>query len=187
MEAWLLGKPTLLINPSGPDFIRSQIHDGSGVVRTVEELSEAIAEWLCTTRVERFEIREPRRRQLIRDTIQWDDGLNHVRVANMVAKMLRNPRPYRRPPLVSYLHWWGIHQLISLARVAPQIVPIRRLRRVPRLFSEAQLAAMQHRYYPQLAAFHERRAQSERERRITSETNCIVSEPARKAQQLSDP
>lgn len=175
LEAWLLGKPTLVINPSGPDFIRSQIHRGCGIVRTVEELSKAIAEWQCTGKIEQFEVKRPERRHIVRDIIQWDDGLNHVRVANVVAEMLQNPRPYKKPRLGSYLHWWGMHQLIRLAHIAPQIVPIRRLKRVPQLFSPAELAAMQNRYYPQLAAFHEQLTQRDYERAKLCETNCLTN------------
>jgi len=159
LEAWLLGKTTLMINPSGPDFVRTQIHQGAGVVQTAEELAAAISEWQCTDRVDQFEAREPERRRIIRDTIQWDDGLNHVRVARIVTEMLQNPRPYKRPTSSSYLHWWGIHRLIRMAHIVPQLVPIRRLRRVSHLFSLAELEAVKERYYPQLAAFHERRAQ----------------------------
>jgi hypothetical protein len=43
---------------------------------------------------------------------------------------------------------------------------------VPQLFSWEELAAMQDRYYPQLAAFHERLTQRDYEKAKQCATNC---------------
>lgn len=160
LEAWLLGKPTLLINPSGPDFIRSPLYQGADIVQTVQELSAAIAEWQQSGAIQRFDNRQPQRQGLIRDIIQWDDGFNHVRAARVVADMLESPRPYRRPVAAAYTRWWSVHQWIRLAHVAPALVPIRRLKQVPQRFSATQLAAMQAQYGPQLTAFHRQHNQA---------------------------
>ena len=42
LEAWLLGKQTAYINPSGPDFKRHDIYQGMPVFETYEQVREAL-------------------------------------------------------------------------------------------------------------------------------------------------
>lgn len=88
MEAWLLGKQTCLLNPSGRDFPRDVIADGSPAYADEAELASAIASFYENHELPGFAQREARRRSIIKETIQWDDGLNHVRAGNAILDVL---------------------------------------------------------------------------------------------------
>jgi|GEM_PF-520949 len=90
LEAWLMDKPTGLINPSGTDFLRDNLYLGSPNYSTVEELQKAIDEYYRSGNLVGFAEKEPERRKLIKDIVQWDDGLNHVRAGNEIISLLEN-------------------------------------------------------------------------------------------------
>ena len=88
LEAWLLGKQTLLINPLGADFMRSEIAFGSPIMRNAEEVQNAINEYNHQGRIKAFaELRE-RRKEIIQDVIEYDDGKNHIRAGEIVYDLL---------------------------------------------------------------------------------------------------
>lgn len=90
LEAWLLGKPTCLLNPSGRDFPRDKLNEGSPAFRTVEELQTMIDLHYSGAVIPDFAEREGVRKSLIKNVIQWDDGLNHVRAGNEIIDLLCN-------------------------------------------------------------------------------------------------
>ncbi len=90
LEAWLLGKPTILINPD-PDFVRNNLHLGSVKVKNVSELAHFIQEFYETGHIKIFfnpEL-EKNRQNLIADSIGFSDGLNHIRTTYFVDKSLK--------------------------------------------------------------------------------------------------
>ena len=91
LEAWLLGKTTFLINPTTTDFLRNSLHKGSPIVKTADEAQELIDEYFQNGYCERFMQLEGIRRKLIEDVIQYDDGKNHVRAANEIYKIYKQP------------------------------------------------------------------------------------------------
>lgn len=88
MEAWLLGKQTCLLNPSGRDFPRDIINEGSPVYINAEQVTSAIHYFYECGELPQFGERECDRRRVIQQTIQWDDGLNHVRAGNEILNLL---------------------------------------------------------------------------------------------------
>jgi hypothetical protein len=88
MEAWLLGKPTCLLNPSGRDFPRDKLNEGSPAFSSVDQLQRVLNEFYSGNEILGFEERLSTRRQLIKHVIQWDDGLNHVRAGNEIIDLL---------------------------------------------------------------------------------------------------
>lgn len=94
MEAWLLGKPTCLLNPSGRDFPRDKLNEGSPAFHSVDQLQRVINAFYSGNETTEFAERAGKRRQLIKGVIQWDDGLNHVRAGNEIIELLLSrPRP----------------------------------------------------------------------------------------------
>ncbi len=92
MEAWLLGKPTCLLNPSGRDFPRDKLNEGSSAFDSASQLQRVINALYSGGEITEFAERAERRRQLIKGVIQWDDGLNHVRAGNeIIDLLLREP------------------------------------------------------------------------------------------------
>lgn len=91
MEAWLMGKQTCLLNPSGRDFPRDMlVSEGSPAYVNAQELTHAIEHFYASAVLPGFLEREERRRQIIKQTIQWDDGLNHVRAGNAILNLLES-------------------------------------------------------------------------------------------------
>lgn len=90
IEAWLLGKPTILINPSGADFIRENHSDGCPKVKTLDEINTVIDEFYRTGKIESNEALKERRGEIINDIIGYDDGYNHRRAAELVFEQLKN-------------------------------------------------------------------------------------------------
>lgn len=88
MEAWLLGKPTCLLNPSGRDFPRDRLNEGSPAFSSASELQRFIDQFYADAEMPEFAERSGARQQLIKDIIQWDDGLNHVRAGNEIIDLL---------------------------------------------------------------------------------------------------
>lgn len=88
MEAWLLGKPTCLLNPSGRDFPRDRLNEGSPAFQSADQLQRMLNEYYSGTEIPEFTKRSSARKQLIKNIIQWDDGLNHVRAGNEIIDLL---------------------------------------------------------------------------------------------------
>ncbi len=89
MEAWLLGKQTCLLNPSGRDFPRDLVvSEGSPSYGDSRQLTAAISTFFASGVLPGFAERDEVRRRIIEKTIQWDDGLNHVRAGNEIIEFL---------------------------------------------------------------------------------------------------
>jgi hypothetical protein len=97
IEAWLLGRPTLFVNPSGGDFPRSKRYRGTPIVETLEDVDIALSEHESTARIAAFDERQQTRTQLLADTLQWVDGKNHLRAAHYIEQLLEATPDKRRP------------------------------------------------------------------------------------------
>ena len=92
LEAWLLDKKTFLINPTKSDFIRENVHKGSPIVKTYNEAQSIIDEFYTTGTMQRFESLQNTRDGIIKDVIEYGDGKNHIRAAEEILKVLRQPK-----------------------------------------------------------------------------------------------
>lgn len=102
MEAWLLGIPTGLLNPGGGDFPnRHAIHTGQPNFSNAEEWNDALRVFYSNGELPGFADKAGIREEIIRNTIQWHDGLNHVRFGNGLLDLLQVPSPFRDYQLVS--------------------------------------------------------------------------------------
>lgn len=115
IEAWLLDKQTALINPSGTDFPRANVHLGSPNFKDTNMLQEAIDTFYSTGKLPSFKSLEDDRKQVIKDVIQWDDGLNHVRLGNEIIDLLENGKNAKKQYAALFLF---IKQRI-IERIAP--------------------------------------------------------------------
>lgn len=87
LEAWLLGKETALINPSGADFKRQPLYRGSVPFTSAKDAGSAIDSWIAGEGLPGFAERAEMREQLIRGIIQWADGKNFMRAAWVLSCM----------------------------------------------------------------------------------------------------
>ncbi len=103
LETWLMGgKPTLLLNPD-PEFSRDELFKGSLVLRNYREFQNAIDEYYSTGRISAFEDPDlaENRSRLIKDTVGFGDGLNHLRASYYLKNVLEEIKPGKRPVKIS--------------------------------------------------------------------------------------
>ena len=91
MEAWLLGKPTLIIN-SDSDFKRVDIYKGSASVKNPTEMLYAFSQLLEENNLAYFEQESilKRRKAIIENSIGFSDGLNHMRIVKSFKPYLNS-------------------------------------------------------------------------------------------------
>ena len=87
LEAWLLDKPTCLLNPSGIDFIRDNLFRGSPAFMNADQLASALKNFCDSGVFPGFENLASVRDSIIKDSIQWADGFNHVRAGNEIIRV----------------------------------------------------------------------------------------------------
>lgn len=90
LEAWLLNKPTFLVNPSGGDFIRDITAQGSYIITESDLLSRVIGDY------ENFDKYFPassdvvvQRDKIISDVVGFSDGKNYLRASAEVLGLLK--------------------------------------------------------------------------------------------------
>lgn len=120
LEAWLMGKQTVLINPVPFTGNRSDIAYGSPVRSNYEELQQDIS----LGRVVGFEHLQEKRDEIIKRVIEYADGKNHVRAAEYIIEEFKK-EPERKP----VINCWIIVQLLK--ELAKMMIFYSFLRRIP--------------------------------------------------------
>lgn len=87
LEAWLLNKNTFLVNPSGSDFIRDELHSGSMIMTTYSEFNNLIKNGLSFDESKLSAVLS-NREKLIADTIGFCDGKNHIRAKQEILLII---------------------------------------------------------------------------------------------------
>jgi hypothetical protein len=90
IEAWLLGKPTVFVNPSGGDFARSDNARGTPVLETLESVDAALSEHEASAHIAAFDALESTRARLLSEMLGWVDGKNHLRAAHYIERLLES-------------------------------------------------------------------------------------------------
>ncbi len=114
LEAWLLKKPTVFLNPD-PEFKRADLVKGSVVARNSAELQGMIGQLYDTGSIPEFcsvEKVQQRQRQ-IADSVGYADGFNHLRAAYYFMRVVKGlpdaVRPhYRSSPVQVFFHFFTI-------------------------------------------------------------------------------
>lgn len=93
VEAWLLGKPTAIINPSGTTWPipRGNFHTCQPNLPTVEAIQDALNYLEEHHTFPGFEELAAQRQALLKGLIEHTDGLNHVRAGNFLLNLLDKP------------------------------------------------------------------------------------------------
>jgi len=87
MEAWLMGKQTIFINPE-INFNRDPNYKGSALAANYGEFQSMINEYYTSGRIASFfeEEKEKNRKELIKNVIGYGDGYNHIRTSYYLSK-----------------------------------------------------------------------------------------------------
>lgn len=115
LEAWLMNKQTIFINPE-PDFNRDELYKGTVLVHSSSELQNKINQFYSNGRINEFfqAEKESIRKRLIKDIIGYGDGLNHVRACYFLNQSLEKSKTQN---LVYKFHFWHwlVYVLIRIA------------------------------------------------------------------------
>ncbi len=106
IDAWMLDKETVLINPD-PDFQRDQVHRGSAIARTYPIAQGFIDEYYENGRIREFNSQEKilSRQAIIEESIGFTDGLNHLRAAHYLSKSLQTARQRVKKPKFRFRYY----------------------------------------------------------------------------------
>jgi hypothetical protein len=92
IEAWLLGKSTVLINPTRTDFLRECQHRGSPKVATLEQLQASLDAFFETGVLPGFPELADAREEIMEEVIGFSDGKSHERAAAAVWDVFQKAR-----------------------------------------------------------------------------------------------
>jgi len=156
LEAWLLNKPTLLINPSGVDFTRTNIYKGSPIFVTYNDIQKVINNFYAFGQVTEFESKQQSRQQVIEEIIQWADGKNHLRAAYLIEQVLLKSGQLN--PKFGFWDRFGAfvqNFLFEQGKILPPFPGVRRFIKARKMFDPSKLEALTRRYAPYLNAFYQ--------------------------------
>lgn len=88
MEAWLLNKPTALLNPLGVNFPRSDFFKGQPNFATASDWYYALNSFIQNSELPGFKELEEERKKIFKKIIGWQDGFNHIRSGNEILNIL---------------------------------------------------------------------------------------------------
>lgn len=107
LEAWLLKKMVVYINPTTADFQRENHYKGCLIVKTLEELQQTIDNYYAEGIPEAYKALSGEREAIIKQVIEFDDGKNHQRAGDIIYEYYKKAK---RP---------GIKCMLALARLVP--------------------------------------------------------------------
>ena len=154
LEAWLLDKPTILINPLSQNPIRSSVHKGCVILRNYEAVQECLTMYFESGSIPKFKAKGNTRRRILEETIQWTDGKNHLRAAYWFEKALaESPRSNMHIGIRDMLKAFWQNTLFQGARYLPFLPKFRAYAPARQRFRRSELEELTRRYKPYLEAF----------------------------------
>lgn len=94
IEAWMMGKETVFINPE-IDFNRDKTYLGTPIAKDAESFISYIDEFYSKGSIKDFYTKELKKNriEIIKSTIGHDDGMNHIRAGHYLEKVLKSIEP----------------------------------------------------------------------------------------------
>lgn len=89
MEAWLMGKNVVFVNPGEDDFPRNDFYKGVAVAKSKNDIAAYLKEFYSNGSIRDFAEKEKERSKIEVDVMQYADGKNHIRAANKVMSVLK--------------------------------------------------------------------------------------------------
>jgi hypothetical protein len=98
LEAWLMKKPTVFLNPE-PNFKRADLVKGSAIARGAAEFQTMIDQWYSTGTISEFnsEKTAQQRQSLITESAGSSDGFNHIRTAWYLSRVIEDLQRRSKP------------------------------------------------------------------------------------------
>ncbi len=92
IEAWLLEKPTIALIHHSTGFATSGVLDGNVILNSFAALSDLLTHFKESGIVPNSEQMRSKKNLVIENIIGWDDGMNHLRAAQLVHKFARDKK-----------------------------------------------------------------------------------------------
>ena len=173
LEADMMGRQTLFIIPD-PSFPRASLHQGFPNAQTSDEVRAMSETYFVTGSLPDYRSKKliEARKQIVKDTIGYDDGYNHIRAAYYLNKTLEeNPQPatLRRFSIYYFLVYWTLRALNPLynQRLFEKIPWLRQKHWVFKKYNLTQLPVLKSRYQSYLNKFYANERIAERFNRGT--------------------
>ena len=92
LEAWLLNKQTCILNPDKAKWPvpRDQMHKAQPIAGSTDEIKDFVDSIKTDGEISRFNKLYSKRKKIIDDVIEWNDGLNHVRAGNEIIDFINS-------------------------------------------------------------------------------------------------
>lgn len=160
IEAWLLNKETILLNPD-PVFSHDPSYKGSLVADTYQKVQSYIDEFYQNGKIKDFNTLEKidLRKKNIEESIGYADGLNHLRAAYYLNESLLKSRQKLKKP-----HFRLRFYLRSLSQhvgrrfyIRPLFLLLPKFKKTVWIFDRCNLeniSVLKNRYYPYLDEFY---------------------------------
>ena len=156
IEAWLLGKETIIFMPSGAKNRTTNIFKGCAVAKDDVQCQKLIDEFYSKGGMIEFKTNERYRKKVIEDYIQWGDGKNAIRTVKEIHKFIKQLPEHKRIKISNkeYLKKLIKHILYNLYKYFAKI-PVFRVHRRPIYYCKQKyIKRLKEEYYPQLEKFY---------------------------------
>ena len=160
LEAWMLNKETILINPD-PNFARDYVHAGSIIGIDYEGIENYINEYYNTGKIQAFHASEKQaiRKNIIEETIGFDDGFNHLRAAYYLKEsLLKSEKMTFNPKFNMRFFLRSLSQKVgSIFYNRELFLKLPRFKKTVWIFERCKLKnidALKKKYYPYLDKFY---------------------------------
>ena len=164
LEAWLMNeKHSILLNPD-PDFKRDKLHEGSLIVKNYESLQNFINEFYQTKTIKAFhtEEKKQKRQTLIKETIGYGDGLNHLRAGFYLKKVVEKAQKQDYRHFKFSLKYFIMYLLLHIGKffyIKSVFLKLPKLKKTVWLFERYKLSKIsffKKKYYPYLDHFYKK-------------------------------
>ena len=156
LEAWLLNKPTIHLFPPEYDKDAGMDFKGSLIVRSQITLQNYIDEFFTSGTIVDFENKKQIRDDTIKQIIQWEDGLNHVRVGEEIVKMVEKGSNMKilNDNIFTRIKLYGIHLLIVCSIHVKKLKIFNKKHYIFHQVSKNEILKYKDDYYPFFYKFH---------------------------------
>lgn len=163
IEAWLLNETqTVLVNPD-PGFKRDKLFNGSVIASSKNELQQLIDGFYNNGKIDAFfsEDKIAARKKLIKDTIGFGDGMNHIRTGYYIEKALKK---HSRSDLHFFFKFKYFKRYVGLhfgkmIYLKPLFLKLPKFKKTTWIFDRYRLnkiPVLRRQYYGFLDVFHEK-------------------------------
>ena len=160
VEAWLLGKPSISLCSESCLLEYSPVCYGSVIESSPEKINSYISEFYQTGKIDRFEKLQKIREQIIKDSVGFDDGLNHVRFMSFLKPYIEKieqgvlRKGKWKASLKERIIWYCKHKIFSISSRHFNIFYLKKWAHIYEKFNDDEVAEQKELKYPDFDNFY---------------------------------